>query len=133
VQAYGIDEPMQVAAGIVKRESGDSVIAAIDKGYIIYVEPKTNKTEGVYVSLLFSEGISESVVDTYEIRNDKTGKTDKFSHVLAVTTQQPKKPVTYYTGFGWAKFGFPTLADFEKYIQDFSEGLQQPLVIKYNN
>lgn len=125
VEAYGINEPMQVAAGIVKRESGDSIVAAVDKGYIIYAEPKTSKVEGIYVSLVFPEGISESVVDTYEI-----GK-KKYSHVLAVTTQQPKKAVTYYTGYGWAKFGFPTLADFEKYIQNFSEGLKQPLVIKY--
>lgn len=125
VQAYGVNEPMQVAAGIIKRENGDSVIAAVDKGYIIYAEPKTNKAEGVYLSLLLPEGISESVVDTYEI-----GK-NKYSHVLAVTTQQPKKPVTYYTGYGWAKFGFPTVGDFEKYILNFSDGLKQPLVIKY--
>lgn len=131
VQAYGINEPMQVAAGIVKRESGDSIIAAVEKGYIIYAEPKTNKVEGVYVSVVFPEGISESIVNSYEIQNDKTKKTDKYSHVLAVTTQQPKKPVTYYTGYGWAKLGFPTVADFEKYIQNFSDGLKQPLVIKY--
>ena len=125
VQAYGVNEPMQVAAGIVKRESGDSVIAAVDKGYIIYGEPKSEKVEGIYLSLLFPEGISESVVDSYEV-----GKS-KYSHVLAVTTQQPKKPVTYYTGYGWAKFGFPTIGDFETYIQNFADGLKQPLVIKY--
>lgn len=124
IQAYGIKEPMQVAAGIVKRESGDSIVAAIDKGYILYAEPKTNKVEGIFVGLVFPEGISKDVVDTYEI-----GK-NKYSHVLAVTTQQPKKPVTYYTGYGWAKFGFPTLTDFENYTQNFIEGLNQPLIIK---
>jgi hypothetical protein len=126
VQAYGINEPMQVAAGIVKRESADSVITVLDKGYTIYAEPKTDKAEGIYVAVVFPEGISESVVDTYE-----TGKGKKYSHVLAVTTQQPKKPVIYYTGYGWAKFGFPTAGDFEKYIQNFSDGLKQPLKIQY--
>lgn len=125
VQAYGVNEPMQVAAGIVKRESGDSIIAAVDKGYIIYAEPKSQKVEGVYVSVFFPEGISNSATDTYEV-----GK-NKYSHVLAVTTHQPRKAVTYYTGYGWAKFGFPTVGDFEKYIQTFSEGLKHPLVIKY--
>ena len=125
VQAYSVDAPLQVAAGIVKRESGDSIIAAVDKGYIIYAEPKTEKVEGVYTSLLFPEGINNSVVNTYEV-----GK-NKYSHVLAITTQQPKRPVTYYTGYGWAKFGFPTVGDYEKYIQNFSEGLKHPLVIKY--
>lgn len=125
VQAYGINEPMQVAAGIVKRESGDSIVAATDKGYILYAEPKTSKVEGIYIGLVFPEGISKEVVNTYEI-GDK-----KYSHVLAVTTQQPKKPVTYYTGYGWAKFGFPTLTDFENYTQNFIEGLKQPLIIKF--
>lgn len=125
VQAYGVNESMQVAAGIVKRESGDSVIAAVDKGYIIYAEPKSQKVEGVYVSVFFPEGISNSTTDTYEVEKGK------YSHVLAVTTQQPKKAVTYYTGYGWAKFGFPTVGDFEKYIQNFSESLKKPLIIKY--
>jgi hypothetical protein len=132
VQAYGINGPMQVAAGIVKRENADSTAIITDnKGYIISAEPKTNKAEGIYVAVVFPEGISESVVNTYEIQNDKTKKTDKYSHVLAVTTQQPKKPVTYYTGYGWAKFGFPTAGDFEKYVQNFSDGLKQPLKIQY--
>lgn len=132
IQAYGINKPMQVAAGIVQRPNADSTATIADnKGYIISAEPKTDKVEGIYVAVVFPEGISESVVNTYEIQNDKTKKTDKYSHVLAVTTQQPKKPVTYYTGYGWTKFGFPTVGDFEKYIQNFSESLKQPLVIKY--
>jgi hypothetical protein len=132
VQAYGINKPMQVAAGIVQHQNADSTAIVTDnKEYIISAEPKTNKVEGIYVAVVFPEGISESIVNTYEIQNDKTKKTDKYSHVLSVTTQQPKKPVTYYTGYGWAKFGFPAIGDFEKYIQNFSDGLKQPLIIKY--
>ncbi len=54
VQAYTIKEPMNVAAGIVKRQTGDSIISVTDKGYIVYSEPKTDKAEGVYVGGLYS-------------------------------------------------------------------------------
>lgn len=131
VQAYTIKEPMTVAAGIVKRETGDSIIASVDKGYIVYTEPKTDKVSGIYLGLVFPQGINESKTDTYDVLNPKSNKKDTYSHVLAIATQQPNIPVTYYTGYGWSQFGFPTVADFEKYIQNFSEELKQPLIIKY--
>ncbi|MBB4034988.1 hypothetical protein GGR21_000875 [Dysgonomonas hofstadii] len=131
VQAYTIKEPMNVAAGIVKRQTGDSIISVTDKGYIVYSEPKTDKAEGVYVGLVFPQGFNEMKIDTYEDFNPVKKQKGTFSHVLGITTQQPRIPVTYYTGYGWKEFGFPTVGDFEKYIQNFAEALQQPLVVTY--
>jgi hypothetical protein len=132
IQAYTIKEPMSVAAGIVKREKGDSVITSLEKGYIVYAEPETDKASGVYLGLVFPQGLTESKLDTYDVLNPKTNKQNTYSHVLGVTIQQPNIPVTYYTGYGWSEFGFPAVADFEKYIQNFAEGLKQPLKIQYN-
>ena len=135
VQRYygGMGESIEVAAGLIKRAGGDSLIVALDRGYIIYAEPKTDKTEGVWLGVVFPDGISEVVVDT----------TYKHPHVLAVTTtssvkrstwrelttMRPAETVTYYTGYGWSMFGFPTAADFEKYIGNFVEGLREPLSV----
>lgn len=133
IQAYTIKETMPVAAGFVKREKGDSIISSLDKNYIIYAEPTTPKTSGVYLGLVFLQGMTESKIDTYEIINPVTNKKERQTHVLGVTAQQPNIPVTYYTGYGWSEFGFPMLSDFERYIQTFSEGLKKhPLIIKYN-
>jgi len=129
VQAYTIKEPMQVAAGFVKREKNDSIISA--DNYIVYAEPKSNTVGDVYLGIIYPEGMEKTTVDTYEITNSVNKKKSSFSHVLGITTQQPNKPVTYYTGYGWSKFGFPTVSDFEEYVKDFSQALKQPLVIKY--
>ncbi|MDR2954886.1 MAG: DUF4861 domain-containing protein [Prevotella sp.] len=131
IQAYTVKEPLQVAAGLAKRESNDSIIVDSNKEYIIYAEPKTNKAEGIFLAMVFPTTFTNSIVDTYEYTNPKNNKTDVYSHVLAITTQQPKIPVTYYTGYGWTKFGFATLADFEKYVQQFSQSLKEPLIINY--
>lgn len=130
VQAYTIKEAMPVAAGIVKREKRDSIISA--PNYIIYAEPKSEKVDNVFMALVLPEGITKSIVDTYDIQNVKTNKKETHSHVLAVTSQQPNIPVTYYTGYGWSKFGFASVSDFEKYIKDFSESIKTPLVVIYN-
>ncbi len=131
VQAYTIKEPMDVAAGIAKRESGDSIISVVDKGYIVYAEPASPKAEGVYLAMVFPQGLKEMVVDTYETVNPVNKQKGKYSHVLGITTQQPRVPVTYYTGYGWKEYGFPTIADFEKYTQNFSTALTQPLKVTY--
>lgn len=131
-QEYGVDKPMPVAAGFVKRETNDSIIASVEKGYIIYAEPPSPKADGIYLAMILPTGMERSVVNTYQI----AGTTAKqplpvFSHVLGVTTYQPNTPLTYYTGYGWSKFGFPTVTDFQKYVENYAQGLKQPLIIKY--
>ncbi|WP_419033206.1 DUF4861 family protein, partial [Dysgonomonas gadei] len=99
--------------------------------YVVYAEPKSDMVDNVYLAMVFPQGIDKSIVDTYTVDNPKTKKKDTYSHVLAITTQQPNIPVTYYSGYGWSKFGFATVADFENYVKEFSEGLNNPLVVTY--
>jgi len=129
-QEYGFTDPTAVAAGIVKRQN-DSIIVSPEKDYVIYAEPKSDVVDNVYLTLVFPNGFEKSVVDTYAIPNAKTKKDDSYSHVLAVTNYQPNTPVVYYTGYGWSKFGFSTVADFQQYVNNFAQGLKQPLVVKY--
>lgn len=130
VQAYTIKQPVDVAVGIVKREKGDT--AVFSSNYMIYREPYSESVDNVYLAVVMPEGINKTMVDTYEIQHPKTNKMETYSHTLAITSQQPRKPVTYYTGYGWSKFGFSTLASFQEYIDKFAISLNQPFIVKYN-
>jgi len=130
-QEYGTKEAMPVAAGIVKRESGDSIIVAPDKTYVLYLEPATQKVEGIYVALVFPQGMEKMEVGSYKIKNDKTKKEDSYSHVLAVTNYQPNAPVTYYTGYGWNKYGFADENEFRTYLDNFVKAAKEPFEITY--
>jgi hypothetical protein len=70
-------------------------------------------------------------VDTYTIVHPKSGKEETHSHVAGITTYQPDTPITYYTGYGWSKFGFPEVDDFKTYIGNFAASLENPLIITY--
>lgn len=129
IQAYGISEPMKVAAGFVKREKNDSILSS-DK-YIIYAQPVNPTVGDVFLGLVFPKGIDKAIIDSYTVENSKTKKTDTYSHVLGVTEQLPNIPVTYYTGYGWSKFGFTSIDDFQTYIKNFSTALDQPFIITY--
>lgn len=130
VQEYGVAEDMTVAAGIAKRAANDTIIVSPDNDYIIYREPSV-KAGPVYLGLVFPAGIDSMVVDTYNVMNAKTKKEDTYSHVLAVATYKANQPITYYTGYGWSKFGFADEAAFQTYTSNFSKGLKQPLVVKF--
>lgn len=131
MQAYTIKQPMDVAAGIVKREKNDTIVSA--PGYIIYGEPYSKSVENVYLAIVMPEGIDKTAINSYEIIHPKTNKKETHSHVLVETTHQPNKPVTYYTGYGWSKFGFPTLSSFEDYVDKFSKSLSQPFIVTYQS
>jgi hypothetical protein len=131
VQEYGTTLPIAVAAGIVKRNGNDSIITSLENNYIIYAEPLSQVVDNVYLAMILPEGIEKSEVNTYTIEHAISKEMQTYSHILAATTYQPNKPVTYYTGVGWSKFGFPTIADWQKYVADFAANLQDPLVVRY--
>ncbi|KAA6348901.1 hypothetical protein EZS27_003701 [termite gut metagenome] len=117
-QEYGTTKAIPVSAGIVKRESGDSLIISPDKTCIEYLEPKTDKAEGIYIGLVFPQGINRVVTEQ--------------GHILVVTTYQPNQPLVYYTGYGWNQFGFTDANDFQTYLENFVKGLKQPLIVSIN-
>ena len=130
VQSYNTSEPITVAAGIVLRDIKDQVITSAEKGYIIYPEPGTPKASGVFVSIVLPSGIKSITTDTYEAKNP-AGRSLTYRHTLALTDYQPGKPLTYYTGYGWTQFGFPTTDTYKAYIENFVAALKKPFTIYY--
>jgi hypothetical protein len=121
IQEYGFTAQTPVAAGLVKR-GNDSIIVSPENDFIIYVEPFSQVVDQVYLALVFPGKFESTTIDACD---------NAASHVLAITTYQPNAPVMYYTGYGWSKFGFASLDEFQQYIQHFTEALQQPFIINY--
>jgi hypothetical protein len=133
IQEYGIEDTLTVAAGLVKRTKEDDAFSAYtEKGTaaIIYEEPENEKAGRVFVGMVFPKGLEKIISDTYTIKHDVSKKEETHSHILGVTTYYPNQPITYYTGYGWEKFGFPTLDSFQHFIGVFSLSLEEPLIIK---
>ena len=117
IQEYGFTEPTTVAAGIVMRTADDVLFVDANKYFIEKVEPKTNKVDGIYIGVVFPQGI-ESVETAH-------------GHALATTTCHPGQPVVYYTGYGWQQFGFADAPSFQTYLGNFAESLKHPFIIKH--
>ncbi|MDR1602337.1 MAG: DUF4861 domain-containing protein [Tannerella sp.] len=133
-QSYGTDEAIPVAAGIVTRKGEDAILKSKTKhgtATLIYAEPASKTVGKVYVGMVFPGGLNGTAIDSCTITHAITGKEESHSHLLGVTTYQPGAPITYYTGFGWSKYGFPSVEDFETYIGRFAENLDNPLIVKY--
>lgn len=130
VQEYGVSESMDVAAGFSKREKNDTIIVSPEKNYLIYREP-SEKAGNVFLGLVFPAGFDSTAVDTYSVVNPVNNTKGTYTHVLAIAKYQPNSPITYYTGYGWTKFGFAAEADFQTYLTNFANALKQPLIIKF--
>jgi hypothetical protein len=131
-EEYTTSDTLVVAAGIVKRNFHDEAYCAFtDFGTagVIYAEPETKKAGKIFIGMVFPKGLERTITDTYTCINPKTENEDKYSHVLGITTYYPGSPLTYYTGYGWSKFGFNSLMDFQTYIQNFSISIEEPLLI----
>lgn len=115
-QAYGTAKPIEVAAGIVKRPGSNAAEVSADKTFLVYSEPETRKASGVYIALLKPEGWEKV--------------TEAHSHTLGITRYTPGQAVTYYTGYGWNKYGFENLQAFETYLQEYVQKLKNPLKIQ---
>ena len=130
-QEYSTSNPIKVAAGIPLREEFPQIISSLKKGYVIYTEHDRNGGD-VFVSMVFPEGLEAIKNNSYTYNNPMNqNKAEIHTHLLGIATYHPNTPITYYTGYGWSKFGFETVSDFQKYIENFSERLKQPLIIEY--
>lgn len=131
IQEYGTSEEITVAAGFPKRQSGDSILYQKGKNYFMCQEPMSKEHGQIYLGVLIPQGINDVFINKKtQVGNSETILTT-LPNIVATASYSSDKPVVYYTGFGWSKFGFETLADFQNYVDRFSVSLQEPLVINY--
>ena len=127
-QTYGVNETTIVTAGLVKRvNQKDSTLLSQDKQTLFYQEPTDPTNETIFLSLTFPTAIDSVKVEKYSLPGNKR----VLANTLAFTTIQPNQPFSYYTGFGWTKYGFKTLDEYQRYIARFTEAQNNPLIIKY--
>lgn len=129
-QKFGFEKTTPVAVGIIKRDSGDSIIVSKEYSTLVYGEPSMGDNGQLFIGVIIPEGITRDTIYTLNYTNPVNGKKSTFTNVLAISEYNPERSFTYYTGFGWSKFGFQNADEFNQYIQHYSQVLQEPLVVK---
>lgn len=130
-QSFGNKAPMTVAVGFVKRDSkDDAVLYNTGDNYFVYQEPVMEPFGQIFLGAIIPQGIDSVLVNSYQYTNPVNKNTFNLSNVIATTTAKPETVLTYYTGFGWNKFGFANVAEFEKYMKEYTSGLNTPFIIK---
>ena len=108
----GIDMEFTVAAGIVRREEGSSLLFPPEANAIAY---RLDGGEGgiTYVGCVLTTPVAA-------VKENK-------DHLLIVTRYTPGTPLVYYTGGGWSKWGFESDNAWTDYISKFSQRISAPL------
>ena len=112
----GINKPFTVAAGIAERPEGKITAKSAEKGYIAYTLD-AGKNGTVYVGTI--------------IPRNSTGITESDSHLLIEELYTPGTELVYYTGAGWSKWGFENDEAWVKYLNSFTERLNNPLKVTF--
>jgi hypothetical protein len=92
-------------------------------------EPATPKAGGVWLGAVLPRNISKTVENTREVPAGEKGA-GTFRSVLALTEYTPGTPFTYYTGFGWEKWGGWTAESFAAYLANFDAALKTPFTVE---
>lgn len=110
----GIDSEFTVAAGIVRREEGSSLLFPPEANAVAY---RLDGGEGgiTYVG---------SVLTTPAV-----AVTESKDHLLILTRYNPGTPLVYHTGAGWSKWGFESDNAWTDYIRRFSQRISSPLMM----
>lgn len=119
-----------VASGIIKRSANEEIIKNLKSNYCIYVEPETKENGRIYVGIYFPTGLDSVSMISYHDVNPVNKTANDYTHIIGISKYKAK-PLSYYTGFGWSKFGFSTSSSFQKYMDEFVTQKKYPLKIKY--
>lgn len=126
VQEYGVASPITVAMGYTMRNP--EVKYATNGNTLIVEEPATAKASGVYLGAVLPVDFETAVVNEYEVPAGEKAA-GVYRHILAPVTYTPGTPFTYYTGFGWEKWGDWTADKFAAYLVDFAAAVKTPFAV----
>jgi hypothetical protein len=113
----GPDEVFSVAAGIVKRAEGKTLVTSTESGIITY-RLDIGENGVTYIGTLIMTPVF-GILETPD-------------HLLIKTIFEPGKSLTYYTGAGWSKWGFENDEQWVSYMKDYSLKLHNPLLVILN-
>lgn len=106
-----------VATGIVMRNSKEEeTYIPENKNYFLHAEPKDSINGKLYEAV-----IGKQPFTNIEIKEE---------HILGFQNLNSEEKYIYYQGAGWNKWGFPAFDDWKKYVEEFTEKLKNPLIIK---
>jgi hypothetical protein len=128
-QEYGVGEPITVAVGYTMRNA--EVNYSVDGNTLMVREPATPKASGVYFGAVLPAEFGAAVETEYE--NPDPVRKATYRLVLATVPYTPGAPLTYYTGFGWEKWGEWTAEKFAEYLANFDAALKTPLAVQIDN
>lgn len=112
---YSADSLLNVAAGIVKRASGDSVYYAPDKDFIAYKDKLNAKNGTTFLAIVSPTQFDDAKVDC--------------GHVLGTMSISPNQNAEYYFGFGWDKWGYESFEQWIEYVTKFNATIKNPLQV----
>ena len=93
-----------------------------------YVD-KTIEPDGenglIFIGAVLPEGYEKII-----FKETETPVKGASGHWLGFSTYYPDSYKTYYWGFGWSKFGFENVDDWNQYLADYKERIHHPLIVK---
>lgn len=105
-----------VAMGIVMRNSTEEkTFTPENKNYFLHSEPNDPVNGTIYEAVVGTKPFT-----TVEVKD---------GHILGFSNIEVGKKYVYYQGAGWSKYGFSTLDDWKKYVEDFSTKIKKPLIV----
>lgn len=112
---YSADSTLNVAAGIVKRVSGDSVFYAPGKEFVAYKDQANEKNGTTFLAVVSPTQFDETKVDC--------------GHVIGTMHISPDQNAEYYFGFGWDKWGYESFDKWIEYVTQFNSQIKNPLQV----
>ncbi|MDO5571411.1 MAG: DUF4861 family protein [Bacteroidales bacterium] len=119
VENYGdIKKSLKIAAGF-PYYGNDTYVINADQGYISYAQPEDSINGVIYLGL-----VSDVALEDTKVVNNQ---------MVSIFDYQPSykegRGLTYYSGGGWNKGGYPSFKDWTNYISDFANKVRHPLII----
>ncbi|MEG1615288.1 MAG: DUF4861 family protein [Bacteroidales bacterium] len=119
IENYGdIKEPLQIAAGF-PYYGNETYDLNAEEGYIAYAQPEDPEKGIIYLGLVSDVAL----LNTRVLGNQLIGLMNYQPSYMA------GKGLIYYSGGGWSKGGFPTLADWNGYVKNFALRVRHPLIV----
>lgn len=118
-----IEGVTSISAGLTLHEKDGEVYGNNNKGWVSYWQPHGDSEMGTAIV-----AVKDYFIDFETYDSDVKDLSNAYAHLNVIENQ-----VIYYSGFAWKKSGqFNTKQDWGNYLNEFSQKINNPLVISLN-
>jgi hypothetical protein len=125
-----LHEERPLITGLALHDADGAMAVDANGRYVAYADPTQSPGHGrLFMGIVASDSLRRAAPVYFPA--EEQVRRGAYGHLQAEGVYRPGYDYVYYWGYGWSQADTPTLEAWEKYLQQYVQRIDEPLMVSY--